>query len=69
MITNTSTINVDTTTNTIDFQTSYEYPTSYQVQYNNYNYCPHRLPCGYCEFLMRDCVKRVTPYKVTCCSI
>ena len=68
MITNTSTINVDTATSTTDFQRSYEYPTSYQVQYNDY--CPHRLPCGYCKFLMRDCVKKnVAPYYVTYCSL
>lgn len=45
----------DTATSTIDFQKSYEYPTSYQVQYNDYNYCPHRLPCGYCRLLMQYC--------------
>lgn len=59
MATDTSTINAGiSATNTTDLQRSYEYPTSYQIVYNNH--CPHRLPCGYCMFLMRDCVK--TPY-------
>ena len=27
--------------------------------------CPYKLPCGYCKFLMRDCVKSKTSYTTT----
>ena len=31
------------------------------------DYCPHRLPCGYCKLLMRDCPKGyTTTWTVTC---
>lgn len=30
--------------------------------------CPHRLPCGYCRILMRDCVKHSTTYTTTYAS-
>lgn len=31
------------------------------------DYCPHRLPCGYCRVLFHDCPKvYVTTRKVTC---
>lgn len=31
------------------------------------DYCPHRLPCGYCKLLMRDCPKGyTTAWTVTC---
>lgn len=32
----------------------YRTPKQYQ------DYCPHRLPCGYCRLLMRDCPKGYT---------
>lgn len=38
---------------------------SYQKRYQDY--CPHRLPCGYCKLLMRDCPKGyTTTWTVTC---
>ena len=31
-----------------------DYATSFD--YNNF-YCPHKLPCGYCSFMNRPCIK------------
>lgn len=47
------------TTNTIDMgdYTSTSGDT-YQTTTTHYlKTCPHRLPCGYCRLLMRDCPK------------
>lgn len=35
----------------------YIYPQSTGTTYQFSNFCQYRLPCGYCERLMRDCPK------------
>lgn len=39
-----------------------DYATATSMDYNNF-YCPHRLPCGYCSFMGRPCVKH--DYSIT----
>lgn len=45
--------------NTIDTQncTSTNYGSTSTAQKAYSTYCPHRLPCGYCQILFRDCPK------------
>lgn len=45
--------------NTIDAQqcTSTNYGGTATAQKAYSTYCPHRLPCGYCQILFRDCPK------------
>ena len=48
--------NQNTASSTQDYTWStndYVYRPSKQYQ----TYCPHRLPCGYCKILFRDCPK------------
>lgn len=35
------------------------------TNYNTYDYCQYRLPCGYCEKLGRDCPKQGYNYTPT----
>lgn len=57
--------------NTIDAQqctaTNYGGTSTAPKAYSTY--CPHRLPCGYCQILFRDCPKGyVTTWTTTATS-
>lgn len=42
-----------------DFNSSTAGPTT-SVDYNT-NWCPHKLPCGWCSYMSRPCIKDGSP--------
>ena len=30
------------------------------------NYCPHKLPCGYCSLMEKLCIMQPKQYEITC---
>ena len=64
-------MNNNTSTNVLSEQAQVNGNSNTALTYTN-NDCPHRLPCGYCRIMFRECPKWYTvtyPYsdiKVTC---
>ena len=62
-------INMDNnTTNAVinGTSTSTAYTWPWSTDYYNVPYCEHRLPCGYCKLLQKDCPQK--SYTITYCN-